>query len=104
VVLEIRCDGVSFGVLRIAVDVARLLACHVSGLWSTTTVTVMVVVAVGVVDGGGVGVLVVGGGGWLSCMVVVGRGRLALLVTPNRASGFADVLSGKAVSRLVCVA
>jgi hypothetical protein len=66
VVLEIGCGGVSFGVLRIAVDVARPdepLACHVSSLWSTTTVAVAVVVAVGVVDGGGVGVLVVGGGG-----------------------------------------
>jgi hypothetical protein len=35
VVLEIGCGGVSFGVLRIAVDMARPdepLACHVSGL------------------------------------------------------------------------
>jgi hypothetical protein len=69
VVLEIGCGGVSFGVLRIAVDVARPLACHVSGLVVVRCVehhhryVVVVVVAVGVVDGGGVGVLVVGGGG-----------------------------------------
>jgi hypothetical protein len=70
------------------------------GLWGTTTVAIVVIVGVGIIGGRGISV----GGQW-SVRVVGGccvwwwweEKSYALLVKPNRVSGFANILSGKAV-------
>jgi len=100
------------GVLKIVVNVAqsdKLFTCHISSLVVAPSpllvFIIMVVVGVGVVGSGGVSVWVVGGQcRWLPCMWWWWEEKGGGLLMPNRASGYADILSRKAATPLVCVA